>query len=126
MMLKNLWFCLMFFFLVGLFPAGVVADEIPHSPIPLYPDATIRSMGYSLYNHLSLTLNPALDGKKHLKVAGNRWEMWITCPEENQTIKTYYMEMAKEHGVILSKPGVNDLHFRYDFPEVPVYVKFHA
>ncbi len=126
MMLKNLWFCLMFFFLVGLFPAGVVANEIPHSPIPLYPDATIRSMDYSLYNHLSLTLNPALDGKKNLKVDGNRWEMWITCPEENQTIKTYYMEMAKEHGVILSKPGVNDLHFRYDFPEVPVYVKFHA
>ena len=116
----------MFFFLAGLFPVGVVADEIPHSPIPLYQDATIRSMGYSLYNHLSLTLNPALDGKKQLNLAGNLWEMWITCPEENQTIKTYYMEMATAHGVILSKPGVNDLHFRYDLPDGPVYVKFHA
>lgn len=124
--MKTVWLFLMFFFLVGLLPAGVVADEIPNAPISLYPGATIRSMNYSLYQHLPLRLNPPRKGKNRLEMAGNLWEMWITCPVENKTIKTYYMEMAKAHGAILSIPGVNDIHFLYNHAGGPVYVKLHA
>ena len=119
-------FFLMLLILAGLYPVIAIADEIPQAPIPLYPDATIRSNDYSLYQHLTLTMNPPQDGKNQLDVAGNLWEMWITCPEKNQTIKTHYIQMATDSGAILSDAGINDLHFRCDLPDGPVYVSFHA
>ncbi len=126
MMMIKLWWVATVLILAGIFPAGVSASEIPEAHIPLYPGATIRSSSYSLYEHLELKLKPLQDGKGTLNVAGNLWEMWITCPEENQTIKTYYMDLATEQGGILADPGGADLHFRYDHPDGPVYVRFHA
>jgi len=126
MMVKSIWLAAAVLILVGGLPAGSSATETPVVPVPLYPGATIRTVGYSLYEHLELKIEPEQDGKGSLDVAGNLWEMWIDCAEENQTIKAHYIDLATRQGAVLAEPGINDLHFRCDLPEGQVFIKFHA
>lgn len=125
-MTKNIWWLATFLILAGLLPASSSAEEIPPAPVPLFPEATITSAKFYLYEHLNLNLKPFQDGKGQLSKAGNLWEIWIDCPEENQTVKTHYLELATSSGAILADASANDLHFRYDHPDGSVYVRFHA